>query len=403
MNIEFEELVNRMTLIYGDSNPNFGVMELALNSKELSAIFKILVALDDTPEGRLFFENLKNILVGNEHQNTDLTFAVIDYILENGKDSEEVRAAVKHLKFLILKSKSGKLTNENGNLGSIRKIVNCVGNNLQHRLIKHLLEYSELTYSKLFSLYAKVADTECKGMDQLRKVLMLNETRKYNLKDALSSGQIKSKLWLIHTIKQLQLDLGTSYVCGGWYGVLPFLMNIYARDNFTRFISFDIDPTTDLVADMLNKELVKDSASFIPVIKNIHDLTYEDYEKHDYLSYIMTETGFDVKNRFVQVEGLNTVINTSCEHIENFKEWYAKIPDGTLVILQSNNFVEHDDDTVVNTYDSADDFAWDLGFKPRNQKDPRLQGLNSLGYNDALYIGTLRLEKYERYMVIGRK
>ena len=35
----------------------------------------------------------------------------------------------------------------------------------------------------------------------------------------------------------------------------------------------------------------------------------------------------------------NTIINTSCEHIVNFDEWYRKIPAGKLVILQSNDYI----------------------------------------------------------------
>jgi hypothetical protein len=403
LNIEFEELLNRITLIYGDDNPNFGVLELALNSKEISAVFKILMAVEENEEHKILLEDIKNILVGNETKNSELIFSAIDTIVASSEDTEKVRLAIRHFKFLIQKSVSGKLKNDMDTFASIRKIINVVGNEKQQTIMSYLLGYSEISNFKLFDIYDAISDTECVGIDQLRKFLKFNVDDEYNFKDALSSGQIKSKLWLIHTIKQLQLDLGTAYVCGGWYGVLPFLMNINAKENFTRFVSFDIDPKTDLVADILNKELVKDSASFIPVVKNIHDITYEEYEKHNYFSYVMTSDGVEPKERFVQVDEVNTVINTSCEHIANFKEWYEKIPEGTLMILQSNDFVEHDDETVVNTYGSADDFAWDLGFKPRNKKDTRLNDLNSIGHKDALYIGTLRLEKYNRFMVIGRK
>ena len=36
----------------------------------------------------------------------------------------------------------------------------------------------------------------------------------------------------------------------------------------------------------------------------------------------------------------DTIINTSCEHIENFDSWYAKLSTGKLVILQSNNYFD---------------------------------------------------------------
>ena len=32
------------------------------------------------------------------------------------------------------------------------------------------------------------------------------------------------------------------------------------------------------------------------------------------------------------------VVNTSCEHLEAFDRWYARIPDGQLLALQSNDY-----------------------------------------------------------------
>ena len=81
----------------------------------------------------------------------------------------------------------------------------------------------------------------------------------------------------------------------------------------------------------------------------------------------------------------NTVINTSCEHIENFDAWWEKIPAGMLVILQNNDFVEHDDDSVVNTITNVDEFA------------------EKLKLSRTIFKGTLALEKYNRFMIIGRK
>ena len=80
------------------------------------------------------------------------------------------------------------------------------------------------------------------------------------------------------------------------------------------------------------------------------------------------------------------VINTSCEHIIDFKSWWAGIPKGMLVIMQNNDFDDeeghdHADDTVT----SLKEFAW------------------RLNVSETLYEGTLALDKYNRYMVIGYK
>ena len=57
----------------------------------------------------------------------------------------------------------------------------------------------------------------------------------------------------------------------------------------------------------------------------------------------------------------------------------------TLVIMQNNDFVEHDDETVVNTIENEE------------------QWVEKLNVKELLFSGTLELEKYNRYMVIGRK
>lgn len=34
------------------------------------------------------------------------------------------------------------------------------------------------------------------------------------------------------------------------------------------------------------------------------------------------------------------VINTSCEHIPDVDKWLSLVPAGTMVVLQSNNFLQ---------------------------------------------------------------
>ena len=41
------------------------------------------------------------------------------------------------------------------------------------------------------------------------------------------------------------------------------------------------------------------------------------------------------------IEGApGVVVNTSCEHLDPFGDWYGRIPAGTLVALQSNDMFE---------------------------------------------------------------
>lgn len=79
----------------------------------------------------------------------------------------------------------------------------------------------------------------------------------------------------------------------------------------------------------------------------------------------------------------NTIINTSCEHIENFAEWYAKIPNGKLVVLQSNDYFEVPDH--INCSADLDTFS------------------KSAPMSDIKFEGELFLSNYTRFMKIGFK
>ena len=79
----------------------------------------------------------------------------------------------------------------------------------------------------------------------------------------------------------------------------------------------------------------------------------------------------------------NTIINTSCEHIDNFETWYEKIPSGKLVVLQCNDYDEIEEH--VNTHENIESFA---------QQTPM---------ETELYSGEIDLGKYKRFMRIGFK
>ena len=213
---------------------------------------------------------------------------------------------------------------------------------------------------------------------------MINRFEGEALTDAFSRGQLRSKIWLVDTVNELELDMGdTIYVCAGWYGVLSALL--FERANVKNVYSFDIDPTTDNPADTLNKEYIIDNMKFKSFVYDVRKLKYETetipvnhYRYTDAIQFEKTTASHEIGKP-------TCVINTSCEHIENFDTYWNSIPKGTLVIMQNNNFIEHDDDTVVNTIVSEQ--RW----------------VDKLQVSELLYRGTLELEKYNRFMVIGIK
>jgi hypothetical protein len=191
--------------------------------------------------------------------------------------------------------------------------------------------------------------------------------------DCISRGQIKSKQWLVAELKNLNLDLGVVFLCAGWYATLATMM-FENNLKIEKFRSFDIDDTCREVAEAFNKDWVLDGWKFKSCTKDIKEINYENA-----VYTVLRANGTTVDLGDIP----NTIINTSCEHIKNFSEWYDLIPAGKLVILQSNDFYEVEEH--VNCTTSMHDFA---GMAPMTT---------------LLYEGELNLDKYTRYMRIGYK
>jgi hypothetical protein len=207
-------------------------------------------------------------------------------------------------------------------------------------------------------------------LSQVKNTLTKFPETEVAFSDALSLGQLQSKLWLIQNLPD---ELGTVFICAGWYGTLAALMFERANDKFDKIRSFDIDPKCAVIADNINRPQVMDGWQFKASTLDIMLLDYPTV----YTTYRANGTSLDL------TEIPNTIINTSCEHIENFEQWYDNIPLGTLVILQSNNYYEIDEH--VNCVNNVDDFS------------------GSAPMSVLLYSGKLELPKYTRFMLIGYK
>lgn len=191
--------------------------------------------------------------------------------------------------------------------------------------------------------------------------------------DCLSRGQLQSKLWLVDELKSIGVDLGVVFLCAGWYGTLATLI-FESGIHFKKIRSFDIDESTESIAEIFNKPWIINGWKFKSVIQDIHDINFTNH------SYIVSKG----KNDFeVLYDTPDTVINTSCEHINNFEEWYAKIPNGKLVILQCNDYVEIEEH--VNCHETLQEFETQTPLEVE------------------LFSGELQLNKYKRYMRIGYK
>ena len=172
-------------------------------------------------------------------------------------------------------------------------------------------------------------------------------------KDVFRENQLESKSWLVKQLQHWDTDLGIVYICGGWYGVLSSMLFI-SKLPINRIYSYDIDPFSTQIANDINS--FKHINRFMAITEDIHNL---DYNKCD------------------------TIINTSCEHITNFSDWYNNIPDNKLLVLQSNNMSDWHEH--VNCIESLEEFK------------------QQCYISNLLYSGELENEEFTRYMLIGRK
>lgn len=178
---------------------------------------------------------------------------------------------------------------------------------------------------------------------------------RYRTLESFWKGQIRSKTWLVESLEALNL-YGPRRIAihGGWYGVLASLL-FNSKVNVSHITSIDIDPGCKSIATTMNKR-------------------YEMAGKFSAETADMCSYSYDA----------DVVINTCCEHItqEQYQQWLTNVPDEATVILQSNNYFNHEEHIRCSV--DLDDFI-------------RMSGLT------VLWAGEMELPKYKRFMIIGKK
>ena len=380
------DLLDRFELLYGEDISNLRRM---YNDKDLSSIFKL--ANNEDLRKAVIEQNLHSIFRLLPDEYDELRKAVIEQNLHSifrlAEADEDLRKAVieqnLHSIFRLLPDEYDELRKAvlDNNLHSIFRLAEAdedlrkavLDKNLHslRRLLPEILDEFKL-YNNDKSALWKVLDKHTNS-SFVKPLKTLYESNITFDKDCFSRGQILSKTWLTNTLKELDLDLGIVYLCAGWYAtVIP--MFVENKIKFTAIRSFDIDPTVWSIAEIFNKSSLLDGWKFKAQTKDIMDI---DYRSHIYNTIKSNGNIEQLK------DSPNTIINTSCEHVSNFTDWYNKIPSDKLVILQTNNYFEIDDH--VNCSVDLDDFS---------RQTPM---------NRVLYEGELPLEKYTRFMKIGYK
>lgn len=177
--------------------------------------------------------------------------------------------------------------------------------------------------------------------------------------DAVWSGQLDSKAWLVEQLAPLVTSASNVYIFGGWIGILASMM-FQTGMPIKKIRSIDLDPWCERVADAVNKRYEMDGWRFKAVTA---DMTTYEYQS-------------DIQPHIV--------INTSSEHVTQtqYDEWYDRIPAGALVVVQGNDFFacsEH-----IRCSQNLRDFE-----RQNHVVDP-------------LFSGQFHTEQYTRFMSVWR-
>ena len=190
-------------------------------------------------------------------------------------------------------------------------------------------------------------------MNKLLKVIESLTTNKVikSIINSVNDNQEKCKDWLINKVEPYLKEVKKPKICvaAGWYGSLANKLKKYSK---SKVLTFDMDPQTKVIGE-----------------KIYDDITFE----------------VDTIENFKRFNKYNVLICTSCEHLtkQTIDDMLSKLNDGTLVVLQSNNYFavkEH-----INCQNDLKEF------------------INSVNFKQVLYYGELSLRKYDRYMIIGIK
>jgi hypothetical protein len=191
----------------------------------------------------------------------------------------------------------------------------------------------------------------------LERVDGLSAPDRAELAAAMDEIQLRSKLWLIDQLgRHRDLSASCLVVLGAWCGILPLLVNWQLERRPPTMRCIDIDAR----ATELGSRVV--GACYTNV----------EFRRADVMDLDYAALGRDPRT---------IVVNTICEHLPRFDAWRQRLPDGLLVVLQSNNYFLCPDH--VNAVHSLDEL----------KQQARLSTI--------VFEGSLPLSVMDRYMLIG--
>jgi hypothetical protein len=167
-------------------------------------------------------------------------------------------------------------------------------------------------------------------------------------RDMFSGGQLGSKQWAVNKLKALKiLDNQDVIIVGAWYGTLGLM--IKNEFPYIKLNLLDIDPR----CQKFLKNITYEYDEVFPLLGDMYEYEYTEH----------------------------LVVNTACEHIPDVRKWLDRLPKGTHVLLQSNNFFESPGH--INCVTRIEEFE------------------EQTSLSKILFSGELETPMYTRYMLIG--
>ena len=195
--------------------------------------------------------------------------------------------------------------------------------------------------------------------------------------DAMSRSQMRSKIWLVEELANINTNYDNVAVMAGWFGQIKTIYDKRLTYSKMRIVELDKDAckTSDYIFNITNLENYKVKAVHADINElTLHKNGYE-WNVENFKEDIM------YGEKFLP----NLIINTSAEHMT--EDWFHQIrfkemESNPIVAIQSNNMF--DGEGHINCVYSADHMKKKFPMK------------------EVLYEGELQLKGYKRVMIIGR-
>ena len=197
------------------------------------------------------------------------------------------------------------------------------------------------------------------------------------IQDAMSRSQMRSKIWLVEELANINTNYDNVAVMAGWFGQIKTIYDKRLTYSKMRIVELDKDAckTSDYIFNITNLENYKVKA----VHADINELTLHKN------GYEWDVENFKEDTMYGEKFLPNLIINTSAEHMT--EDWFHQIrfkemESNPIVAIQSNNMF--DGEGHINCVYSADHMKKKFPMK------------------EVLYEGELQLKGYKRVMIIGR-